>query len=805
MNNLNNTKKLTQKIVKVPHCVQDTIPIFRISEGGIFELEDPRQKNGIHQFDKVYLFHDINYFTQDETGKEEIDKKYQQILNSLNIPFKIIICNQMADNDKLVESIMERVVSDDLEPLAEAYRDVFRERVKSGRDGLQKAEFFVITCERKDFEMAETHFETLESTFNILFRNIGSGLIPLNATERLRTLHSFYRMGEEKTFSFDWKEYLTLKRDWRNDIINTSLREHKEYLEFEEGKYGCAMFVRKYAASLNDMFVKEITNVPFPMIFTIDSEPLPAEVAYNITMSKYMNNDRAINKEQELKNNNGLLSTNVSYDKRVKQENLEETLESLREYDEKLFLVSITLLIKANSKEQLEQRKEKLRQIATGYNMELAVCSWNQLDAMNTTLPTGARFIHNKRSLKTPELSILTPFDVQEINDSNAYCYGFNQVSKNLIMGNRKLMKNGNGFFFAEPGAGKSFNVKMEMGQVLCFSTDNVICIDPMGEFKDVAEKYKGSYINLSSSDGNNVYENPFHVHGEIYQKQKFYEEKSEFAFAICEQALKPLPLTNRHVAVIDRAVKNMYDEYFKMREAKKTLRGKEHIPSPTLRTLRNHLAKETGNEYAEQLVGELEIFAEGSLNVFSHQQTKRNNGRFTVYGFDGIGKRLRPMAILIMMESITNRIKYNQENEIPTWVYVDEIHEIWDDEYALQAIERMWREVRKRGGICTGISQNLIDAKRNRATKTMVSNSAFKCLMSQGTCDKEVFEELFEVSQKQAEYVNGAKVGTGLIQFGEKIIPFDNTVSKDSPLYWLYNTNFHEIIEEKKGRKINA
>ena len=189
-------------------------------------------------------------------------------------------------------------------------------------------------------------------------------------------------------------------------------------------------------------------------------------------------------------------------------------------------------------------------------------------------------------------------------------------------------------------------------------------------------------------------------------------------------------------------------------------------------------------------------MFANGTLNIFSREQSTSESNRFTVYGLSELGKRMRAMAMLVMLESITSRIKYNQASGVATWVYIDEIHELWDDEYSLLAVQRMWREVRKRGGICTGMTQNIIDGTRNREIQTMVSNSEFTTLLDQGVMDRQTVEQLFEVSETQIGYINGAKKGGGLIRFGKKIVPFDNTVKKESELYRLFNTDFHEIVQ---------
>ena len=723
----------TERIYKVPLCIQDTIPIYRIAENGIFELESPTNKDGgkkkLHQFDRMYLFEDINFSTQDEQEKEETGKRFETLLRSMNVSYKVIVSNHYADNGRLREEILQKAVSKEMEPLAKEYHKLIEKRLQEGRGGLLQSKYFIVSCRKPDYESARNYFNTIEFSIQQLFHRLGSCLIPLDATERLRALHSYYRMGDEASFSFDWNEYLHLKRDWRNDIINTSLREYPEYLEMESGNCACVMFIRKYPNGLTDQFLNELTNMNFPLIYTMDVEPLDNDVAYQMVMKKYMSNERSINREQELKNENGDYSTNINYERRKQQRDTEEMLDRISSFDERLLYVGITIVVKASSREELEERTEKVRIIGKTHNMDIVPHSHRQLDALNTSLPTGARFVNTMRTITSEELSIFIPFNVQEIHDDLGYCYGFNKVSKNLIIGNRKLLKNGNGMVFGVPGSGKSYNEKSEMGQVLCFSKDDIIVVDPMGEYKGIAAAWGGQYINLTQSAENVFYVNPFHVPDEVPDIDRFVAEKAEFAYAICEQALKPAPLTSRHIAVIDKAVSSMYEEYFRKRKDKR--RRKNRPESPTIPVMRNRIMElYDDNEAAKEIVEQLEVFADGTLDIFAREQSISDENRFTVYGFSELGKRMRAMAMLVMIESITAKIKYNQSDGVATWVYVDEMHELWGEEYSLHALEKMWREVRKRGGICTGMSQNLIDTKRNRSTKTMVSNSEFMLLL---------------------------------------------------------------------------
>lgn len=792
----NGYKRQTEKLCKVPKSLQDTVPIYRIAKDGIFELE---KKKGPHLFDRLYRFEDINFSTQDEEEKEQTVDKFRKLLNAMNVSYKILISNHYQDSRHLRESVLQKAVSKDGEALAEKYHTLIEHRIQEGRKGLEQSRYFVLTCRKPDYESARNYFHTVEFTIRQFFKKMGSELEPLSAGERLRLLHGFYRLGKEDSFSFDWDEYLSLRRDWRNDIVNTSLFERKEHLELEGDTVACTLFIRTYASGLSDLFLQELTNVDFPITFALDCEPVDNQFSYQMILKKYNGNEQSMTKQQQNKNQIGDYTSDVSYEKSCQKKEIKDILDGLRSYDERLFYVGITILLVAESEKELARRKEQIMMIGNTYTMEIVPHSWNQLDAFLTTLPTGCRFVDTMRSLTTESLSVFTPFNVQEVSEAGGHYYGINQVSKNLILGNRKNLKNGNGFVFGVPGSGKSFDEKMEMGQVLCFSKDMLMIVDPMGEYREIADAWNGQYINLSQSAENAYYVNPFHVPESIPDEERFIAEKAEFAYAICEQAVKPAALTNRHISIIDHAVRGMYQEFFYRKERAKK---KEIIESPTLKNLQQRICEQLGedeekNRAVHDLSAQLEVFVDGTLDIFARQQSGTTDNRCTVYGFADLGKRLRPMAMLVMIESITSQIKYNQEDGIASWVYVDEIHELWNDEYSLLAVERLWREVRKRGGICTGMTQNMIDALQSRATKTMISNSEFTVFLNQGVMDLDMVSELFGFSQTQVSYINGASPGCGLIRFGNKIVPFDNTVSSESDLYQLFNTNFHELHRE--------
>lgn len=782
-------KRLTEKIYKVPKSITDIIPINRISEKGIFELEEG--SSVVKLYDRAYYFYDMNYHTRDEDEREELQKKYIKLLNSLNVSFKIIISNEPESVEEMNASVFAVARNSSEEILAKEFNKYYTEKTASGRHGIKQVRYFIISCLKSDYESANAFFDTVENQLAMSFQRLGSGLLPMNAAQRLRALHNFYRLGEEKKFEFSWEQALVQHRDWRRDIINTTIKEHETYLSFDYGKrYASVLFVRSYASGLSDSFVKEMMALQFPLMMTFDVEPVDSDYAQKMLMQKYMSAQVSIDKQQERKNKNGDFSTDVSYDKRKEIEVLEEAMDSLRSFDENMFYTDILLVVSADSKEELESRVDQVKTVGNTYTLDIEEHICQQLDALNTALPTAARFVDTMRPLLTTALSGFIPFNVQEVNERDGFFYGINQVSKNAIIGNRKKLKNGNGFYFGKSGSGKSLDAKTEMLQVLTYTDDDMIIIDPMGEYEDIAKDWKGNYYKFTQKDENQIHKNPLHVPDVIESENEFITNKAEFLYALCEQAVKPDVLTNKHINVIDRAAKEMYEEFFDKK------RNGENPESPTLKTLRNKFIQyhnKNGDKAAGDMADQLELFTDGTLKIFTYQESVTESNRLEVYDLSMLGKKMKKLAMLVAIEAVKSKVQENKKAGRATWVYLDEVHELWKDEYAVKALEELWREVRKLGGLCTGMTQFIMDGLQNDSTASMIGNSEFTLLLEQGSVDKENLFDIFEVSNAQLKYVNEVDEGTGLVRFGKKIIPFDNVISKGSKLYKLFNTSFHE------------
>ena len=559
------------------------------------------------------------------------------------------------------------------------------------------------------------------------------------------------------------------------------LKYFPDHIE-DEGKYIRAMFIKKYPSSLSDRFLNEITSLPVHSITSIDVVPIPKDLTTKTLQKKYLGIESDIIKQQRVRNKNNDFSTEISYAKRTEKKEIEEIMDDVRENDQCLFYVAVTLIIVAESKEELESVTETVETIGKRNSVTIDTHYLKQREALNTALPIGVRQVETMRTMLTQSVAVLMPFNVQELNAVGGNYYGINQISKNINVGNRKGLINGNGFIFGVPGSGKSFFAKQEMGNVFLNTQDDVIVIDPMNEYFDIADTFGGAIVNLSAYTKN--YVNPLAAdlaHMNERGIRDVIADKSEFMLSLCDQLLGNA-LNQKHHSIIDRCIRELYMRAWKVKK----------VP---VMTDFYHILKSQKEMEAQELALSLELFVEGSLNIFNHQTNVDVDNRFTVYGIQDLGSQLAPVAMLVMMEAIQQRIIDNGKRGRATWLYIDECHVLLNSDYSATYLQQLWKKVRKQGGLCTGITQNVVDLLQNYIAMTLLSNSEFVALLKQANVDSAKLAEVIGVSDAQLQYVHNSPSGTGLLKCGSVVIPFDNQISKDSDLYKLYNTNIHEKI----------
>ena len=777
-------KKASEPLYKTPKSIQQTIEIMKVAENGIFEVARNR-------FSKCYRFQDINYTTTNETEQIDIFERYCRFLNSLDVNFKITINNKNKDMEQVRDYVFLQKKNDGYNGFRKIYNDIMEQKIHEGRQGIDQERYLTITIERKNFEEAKAQFATIEASVHKAFGELGAEIVPLSGNERIKVLYDYYHLGDEGSFDFDIREARKVGADFRNDLCNGMIQFYPDYFK-DEKKFCRALFIKKYPSSLSDRFLNEITSLPVHSITSIDVVPIPKDMTTKILQKKYLGIESDIIRQQRVRNKNNDFSSEISYNKRIEKKEIEEIMDDVRENDQCLYYVSVTIILMADSKEELDSMTETVETIGKRNSVTIEEHYLKQRESLNTALPIGVRQVETMRTMLTQSLAVLMPFNVQELNDKQGCYYGINQVSKNINIGNRKKLINGNGFVFGVPGSGKSFFCKMEMGSVFLSGNDEIIVIDPMNEYFDIAQTYGGTVVNMSTYTDN--YVNPLDMDVwslDLNDSKGMIREKGEFMLGLCEQCMGE-SLNSRQKSIIDRCVRKLYIEIARNRE--------KYVPimSDFYEILMNQPEDE-----ARDIALSLELFVNGSLNIFNHQTNVDVDNRFTVYGIRDLGTELSPITMLVMMESIQNRIIANGKRGIATWLYIDEFHVLLNSEYSAKYLQQLWKKVRKQGGLCTGITQNIVDLLQNYTATTMLANSEFVALLKQANTDSSRMAEVIGVSEAQLRFVTNTSSGMGLMKCGNVVIPFDNTIEKGTDLYNLYNTNIHEKIAMEKKKNV--
>ena len=768
--------KRSDKPVKAPKYLQEVMGFQRISREGIFEVVKGR-------YSRTYRFQDINYVTAGTEDQMEILKQYCKTVNAIDVSFKITVNNRNKNMQEFRENVLFQRKGDGFDWIREAYNRITESRIVEGKQGIEQERYLTVCVERKGYEQAKAFFATFEATLKQNFAELGSTIEPLDAKERLRILFNFYRMGDEEQFRFNFRACMKRGGDAKNSISAGYMRFYPNYFETDRKKCR-ALFIKKYPASLPDTFINEITSLPVHSMTTIDIVPVPKELTNRVLQKKYLGIENDILKQQRVRNRNHDFSSDISYIKKVQKEKIEGVMDDVRENDQNLFYVGVNMVVMADTKEELDSITETLRNMGNGRMCQIEPHHYQQMEALNTVLPVGNRQVSTLRTMLTRDIAALLPFNVQELGE-NGICYGINQVSHNLCIADRKNLANGNGMVFGIPGSGKSYFSKSEMLQVFLGTEDDIIVIDPTLEYFDIAEALgeQAAIVNLSTYTKN--YINPLEMDVDsldLNDSNGQIRDKGEFMLGLCEQCYGD-SLNSRHKSIIDRCVRKLYTDIARSRE--------KHIPTMTKFY---SLLMEQPEPEAKDIALALELFVNGSLNIFNNHTNVNVQARFLVYGTRDLGKELGAISTLVMLENISARIAENAKKGKATWLFIDEFHTVLDKEYSAKYLYTLWKKVRKLGGLCTGITQNITDMLQNYTAVTMLGNSEFIALLKQANVDSQELSRVAGIPEAQLRFVNNSPSGTGIIKHGSVCIPFDNRMGKEeNPIYALFNTNLHE------------
>ena len=768
-------KKDKEKFV-IPKGVQDVIPIQRIWEDGIFLV-------GRNKYSKTFGFTDINYIVASEEDKEEMFLDYMQMLNSFESEtfIKFTILNSKIDNIEIENNIKIDNEHDRLDRFRKEYNKLIEDSAKAS-NGIKQEKYVTVTVVKKSLEEARTAIRRIAIELNKHFKKLNSCCVELNANDRLKLLHNFYRQGEESSFNFNMIDNRKKGHSFKDYICADSMEFKKNLFKMGE-KFGRVLFLKEYASFIKDSMVSELTDISKNLIMSIDIIPVPTDEAIKEAENRLLGIETNIanHVRKQAENNNFLAS--IPYDLEQQQAEAREFLNDLMTRDQRMFLAVITLVITADTEKELNDITEAVTTTARKNLCQLGILNFQQLDGLNTALPISQNKIDILRTLTTESLSAFIPFKVQEVQHKNGIYYGQNAISKNMILLDRKELLNGNSFILGVSGSGKSFTAKQEISSIMLKEKNaDIIIIDPENEFAGLVKELGGEVVEISSTSENHI---------NAMDMNKFYGDnsnpiilKSEFVLSLCEQ-LMGKALEPQQRSVIDRCTAKVYKDYQN--------RDYEGEP-PTLKDFREELLRQNEKE-AREIALAIELFSNGSLNTFAKQTNVNINSRLVCYNILELKKQLQPIAMLVILDSIFNRITANRQKGRTTYIYIDEIYLLFQYEYSANFLFTLWKRVRKYGANCTGITQNVEDLLRSELARTMLANSELIIMLNQASTDREELAKLLNISDTQLSFITNVEAGHGLIKIGSSLIPFVNKFPKDTQLYKLMTTKLNEIF----------
>ena len=778
MKTLKTIFKQDKEKIKVPKFVQDIIPVKAIYEDGLFLV-------GKNKYSKSYKFLDINYAVASREDKEAMFLEYSELLNSLDTgsTAKITINNRRINKLDFEKNILLKDSGDELDKFRKEYNEMLLAQSKTANEIVQE-KIITISVYKKSIDEARSYFSRIGADLCNHFGALGSKCIELDAKERLRIAHDFYRTGEETAFTFDIHEHMKLGHDFRDLICPDSAKFKSDYFQIGN-RYGKVLFLKSYASYIKDSMVTELTELNKNMMLSIDIIPIPMDEAVKEAENRRLGIETNITNWQRKQNANNNFSAIIPYDMEQQRNESKEFLDDLITRDQRMFLSVLTMVITEESLEKLKVLSDAIEQIA-GKNMcQMGTLRYQQLDGLETVLPFGVRKINALRTLTTESLAVFIPFKVQEIRHENGVFYGQNTISKNMIMVDRKQLLNGNSFILGVSGSGKSFTAKQEITSIkLREPNADIIIVDPEREYSPLVNALGGEVIKISATSDNHI--NAMDMNSEYGDGTNPVILKSEFILSLCEQLIGSGNLGPKQKSIIDRCTASVYRIF---------QQGNYQGIPPTLQDFREELLKQEEPE-AKEIALAIELFTNGSLNTFALNTNVDTSNKLICYDILDLGKQLLPIGMLVVLDSILNRITANRTKGKNTYIFIDEIYLLFQYEYSANFLFTLWKRVRKYGAYATGITQNVEDLLQSHTARTMLANSEFIIMLNQAYIDRLELGKLLNISDEQMSFITNVGAGEGLMRVGSANVPFVNRFPKNTELYKLMTTKLSEISD---------
>ena len=746
-------------------------------------------------YSKTIQFQDINYQLALQEDKTEIFEEWCSFLNFFDssIHFEFSFMNMATDAEAFGRSIAIAHKKDEFNGIRDEYSSMLFHQMEAGNNGLTKTKYLSFGIKASSMKEAKPRLSHIETDILNNFKRIGVRAKSLNGAERLELMHSQFHMGEDEKFNFDWKWLpgtgLSVK-----DFIAPSGLNFKNGRAFQVGSmYGAMSFLSITASDISDRLLADFLGMESSQIVTMHIQSVDQNEAIKTVKHTITELDRSKIEEQKKAVRAGYDMDIIPSDLATYGNDAKALFKELQSQNERMFLLTFLILNTGKTQQELDNNVFQASSIAQKHNCNLVRLDYQQEQGLMSSLPLAYNQIDIQRGMTTSSTAIFVPFTTQELfqPDKEALYYGLNALSNNLIMVDRKKLKNPNGLILGTPGSGKSFSAKREIANAFLVTDDDVIISDPESEYSPLVERFGGQVIKISPTSSQFI--NPMDINMNYSDDDNPVALKADFILSLCElivggkEGLQPIEKT-----VIDRCIHKIYQKYFENP-------APENMP--LLEDLYNALLEQEESE-AKHVATALEIYVHGSLNVFNHRTNVDITNRLVCYDIKDLGKQLKKIGMLVVQDQVWGRVTENRSAGKSTRYYMDEMHLLLRDEQTAAYTVEIWKRFRKWGGIPTGITQNVKDLLASKEVENIFENSDFVYMLNQAVGDRQILAKQLNISPHQLSYVTHSGEGEGLLFYGNVILPFVDRFPTDLELYRLLTTKLNEVVDSQKEPK---
>ena len=769
----------------VPQTAQQSIPFQRMFPDGVCRVTD-------NYYTKTIQFQDINYQLAQQEDKTAIFDEWCSFLNFFDssIHFELSFMNMSTDAESFEKSIRIPYRKDDFNQIRAEYSQMLRKQLAQGNNGLTKTKFLTFGIEADSMKQAKPRLNHIENDLLNNFRRLGVVAHTLNGKERLHLMHSMFHMGDNDKFIFDWKWLVNSGLSVKDFIAPTSFA-FKGSRTFQMGSlYGAMSYLAITASDLSDRMLADFLDMESSQIVTMHIQSVDQTAAIKTIKHTITELDRSKIEEQKKAVRSGYDMDIIPSDLATYGKDAKALLKELQSQNERMFMMTMLVMNTGRTEQELETNVFQAQSLAQKHNCNLRRLDFQQENALMSSLPLAYNQIDIHRGLTTSSTAIFVPFTTQELfqTGEEALYYGLNALSNNLIMVDRKKLKNPNGLILGTPGSGKSFSAKREITNAFLVTDDDVIICDPESEYSPLVNKLNGQCIVISPSSSQFI--NPMDINANYSEEDNPVALKADFILSLCElivggkDGLQPVEKT-----VIDRCVHQIYQNYFNDPKPENM---------PILEDLYNALLEQEEKE-ARHVATALEIYVKGSLNLFNHRTNVDIHNRLVCYDIKQLGKQLKKIGMLVVQDQVWGRVTTNRNAGKATRYYMDEFHLLLKEEQTAAYSVEIWKRFRKWGGIPTGITQNVKDMLRSPEIANILENSDFIYMLNQASDDRNILAQRLNISPHQLSYVTNSGEGEGLLFYGNVILPFVDRFPTDLELYRIMTTKLSEVQDEKE------